>query len=110
MSVRSASATSPGVSGSNSVASAWAMSGVLPRRAGGVARDAAGLDRDEATFGLDFAGLATFAAFLFSAACSAAYADQPVAGPALPPSHIALGIAPAKVRAPYDVQIMRENG
>jgi hypothetical protein len=51
-----------------------------------------------------------FAAFLFAAACSAAYADQPVAGPALPPSHIALGIAPAKVRAPYDVQIMRENG
>jgi hypothetical protein len=51
-----------------------------------------------------------FASFLFAAACSAAYADQPIAGPALPPSHIALGIAPAKVRAPYDVQIMRENG
>jgi hypothetical protein len=51
-----------------------------------------------------------FASFLFAAACSAAYADQPVAGPALPPSHIALGIAPAKVRAPYDVQVMRENG
>ena len=51
-----------------------------------------------------------FASFLFAAACSAAYADQPIAGPALPPAHIALGIAPAKVRAPYDVQIMRENG
>jgi hypothetical protein len=47
---------------------------------------------------------------LFAAACSSAYADQPVAGPALPPAHIALGIAPAKIRAPYDVQIMRENG
>lgn len=50
------------------------------------------------------------ASLLFSAACSAAYADQPVAGPALPPAHIALGIAPARIRAPYDVQIMRENG
>lgn len=50
------------------------------------------------------------APFLFAAACSAAYADQPVAGPALPPAHIALDIAPAKVRAPYDVQILRENG
>jgi hypothetical protein len=51
-----------------------------------------------------------FASFLFAAACSAAYADQPVAGPGLPPARIALGIAPAKVRAPYDVQILRENG
>ena len=50
-----------------------------------------------------------FASFLLSA-CSSAYADQPVAGPAPPPAHIALGIAPAKVRAPYDVQILRENG
>jgi hypothetical protein len=49
-------------------------------------------------------------AFLSAAACSAAYADQPVAGPALPPAHIALDIAPAKIRAPYDVQIFRENG
>jgi hypothetical protein len=49
------------------------------------------------------------ASMLFAAACSSAYADQPV-GPALPPAHIALGIAPAKIRAPYDVQIMRENG
>ena len=51
-----------------------------------------------------------FASFLSAAACSAAYADQPVAGPALPPAHIALDIAPAKIRAPYDVQIMRDNG
>ena len=50
------------------------------------------------------------ASILFATACSSAYADQPVAGPALPPAHIALGIAPAKIRAPYDVQIMRENG
>jgi hypothetical protein len=51
-----------------------------------------------------------FASFLFAAACSAAYADQPVAGPALPQARIALGIAPAKIRAPYDVQVIRENG
>jgi hypothetical protein len=50
------------------------------------------------------------ASLLFTAACSAAYADQPVAGPALPAAHIALGIAPARIRAPYDVQILRENG
>ena len=46
---------------------------------------------------------------VFAAACSAAYADQPVVGP-LPPSRIALGIAPPRIRAPYDVQIMRESG
>jgi len=51
-----------------------------------------------------------FASLLFAAACSAAYADQPVAGPALPQARIALSIAPAKVRAPYDVQVIRENG
>lgn len=52
-----------------------------------------------------------FASFLFAAACSAAaYADQPIAGPVLPPAQIALGIAPAKVRAPYDVQVLRESG
>ena len=43
-------------------------------------------------------------------ACSAAYADQPVAGPALPPAHIALGVAPQRLRAPYDVQILRADG
>jgi hypothetical protein len=54
--------------------------------------------------------LASLAPLCAVAACSAAYADQPVAGPALPPAHIALDIAPARIRAPYDVQIMRENG
>jgi hypothetical protein len=51
-----------------------------------------------------------FTSLLSAAACSAAYAGQPVTGPASPPSHIALDIAPAKVRAPYDVQILREDG
>jgi hypothetical protein len=51
-----------------------------------------------------------FASLLFATACSAAYADQPVAGPAMPASQIALGIAPAGIRAPYDVQVLRENG
>ena len=37
---------------------------------------------------------------LFAAACSSAYAGDPVAGPSLPPAHIALDIAPAKLRAP----------
>jgi hypothetical protein len=49
------------------------------------------------------------ASLLFSAACSAAHADRPYPGTA-PQAHIALGIAPAKLRAPYDVQIMREDG
>jgi hypothetical protein len=53
---------------------------------------------------------ASLAPLLTAAACSAAYADQPVAGPALPPAHIALDIAPARIRAPYDVQVMRESG
>jgi hypothetical protein len=53
---------------------------------------------------------ASLASLLAATACSAAYADQPIAGPALPPAHIALDIAPARIRAPYDVQIMRENG
>ncbi len=55
-------------------------------------------------------GSALLASTVFAAACSAAYADRPVAGLGLPPAHIALGIAPARVRAPYDVQIMRANG
>jgi len=49
------------------------------------------------------------AALLFAAGCSAsAQADQ-IAGPS---SHtrIAIGIAPAKIRAPYDVQVIREGG
>lgn len=51
-----------------------------------------------------------FTSILSAAACSAAYADQPVAGPALSPAHIALSIAPPKLRAPYDVQVLREDG
>jgi len=49
------------------------------------------------------------ASLLLSAACSAAYADQPV-GPALPSAHVALAIAPARLRAPYDVQVLRGDG
>src|SRR6185436_5079610 len=38
------------------------------------------------------------------------HADQPI-GPQLPGgAQIAIGIAPAKVRAPYDVQVIRESG
>jgi hypothetical protein len=43
-------------------------------------------------------------------ACSSAYADRPPYGPALPEPHIALDIAPPRLRAPYDVQIIRGNG
>ncbi len=51
-----------------------------------------------------------FGSLLFSAACSTASADQPV-GPNPPPgTAIAIGIAPVKVRAPYDVQVVREGG
>jgi len=49
------------------------------------------------------------AALLFAAACGSAYADQ-VAGPAQPGPQIAIDVAPAKLRAPYDVQIIREDG
>jgi hypothetical protein len=53
-----------------------------------------------------------FASLLFAAACSgsAAYADQPLAGPPRAPARIALGIASPRVRAPYDVQVLREDG
>ena len=47
-------------------------------------------------------------ALVFAAGCSAAHADRVAA-----PSHgarIAIAIAPNKVRAPYDVQVIRENG
>lgn len=53
----------------------------------------------------------SFASLLFAAACSSAYADQPVATPvagAIPQQAIA--IAPAKIRAPYDVEVIREDG
>jgi hypothetical protein len=51
------------------------------------------------------------AALLFATACGSAYADQ-IAGPAGNPSgpQIAIDVAPAKIRAPYDVQIIREDG
>src|SRR5258708_7875347 len=49
-------------------------------------------------------------ALLLSTACgSNSYADQPVA-PQPPGPRIALAIAGDKVRAPYDVQLIRENG
>jgi len=50
-----------------------------------------------------------FASLLFAAACSSAYADQ-VAAPMQPGPRIAIDVAPAKIRAPYDVQVIRENG
>jgi hypothetical protein len=50
-----------------------------------------------------------FAALLFAAACSSAYADQ-VAAPMVPGPRIAIDVAPSKIRAPYDVQVIRENG
>jgi hypothetical protein len=49
------------------------------------------------------------AALLFATACGSAYADQ-IAGPAQPGPQIAIDVAPAKLRAPYDVQIIREDG
>lgn len=56
-------------------------------------------------------GLSLVAAALAAAiGCSVpAHADQPGAAPP-PGAQIAIGIAPAKVRAPYDVQVLRENG
>jgi len=50
-----------------------------------------------------------FACLLFATACSSAYADQPV-GPQPPGPQIAIGIAPEKSRAPYDVQVVTERG
>jgi hypothetical protein len=47
---------------------------------------------------------------VFAAACSAAYADQPYTGSRQSPARIALGIAPPRIRAPYDVQVMRDSG
>jgi len=52
-----------------------------------------------------------FAALLFSAACGSAYADQPTGpGGYAPGTLIAIDVAPAKVRAPYDVQVIKEGG
>lgn len=52
------------------------------------------------------------ASLLLTAACSTAQADQPFGPmPAQPGgTAIAIGIADAKIRAPYDVQVIRENG
>lgn len=47
-----------------------------------------------------------FASILFAAACSSAYADRV----AIQQPRIAIAEAPARIRAPYDVEIMRENG
>jgi hypothetical protein len=49
------------------------------------------------------------ASLLLSAACSSAYADR-VAVPAPATPMIALDTAPARLRAPYDVQIVSEDG
>src|SRR5687767_12333006 len=49
------------------------------------------------------------AALLFATGCSAAHADQ-VAGPPRNGAQIAIAIAAAKIRAPYDVQVIREGG
>ena len=46
---------------------------------------------------------------LFAGACNSAYADQ-VAAPQAPGPRTALAIAPDKIRAPYDVQVIREDG
>ena len=48
------------------------------------------------------------ASLLFAAACSAAHAE--VAAPGYPGPRTALAVAPAKIRAPYDVQILRDSG
>lgn len=50
------------------------------------------------------------ASLLFAAGCSVAAADQLAAPPSGTGPRTALAIAPAKIRAPYDVQIIRENG
>src|SRR5262245_32827135 len=48
---------------------------------------------------------------LSAAACSSAYADQIASPhPSAPGPRIAVAVAPEKVRAPYDVQILTEGG
>lgn len=52
-----------------------------------------------------------FAAVVTTAGCSqSAYADRIVAAPGSMAPRIALAVSPAKVRAPYDVQVIREGG
>jgi hypothetical protein len=50
------------------------------------------------------------ASLLFAAGCSVAAADQLAAPPSGTGPRTALAIAPAKIRAPYDVQVLRESG
>src|SRR3954468_9686136 len=50
------------------------------------------------------------ASLLFAAGCSVAAADQLAAPPSGTGPRTALAIAPAKIRAPYDVQVIREDG
>ncbi|CAN5519835.1 hypothetical protein BH11MYX1_BH11MYX1_16270 [soil metagenome] len=51
------------------------------------------------------------AALLFATACGSAYADQPMGpGGYAAGTQIAIDVAPAKVRAPYDVQVVKESG
>jgi hypothetical protein len=52
------------------------------------------------------------ASLLFATACSSAYADQPLGPQAVAPPgpRTALAIAPEKTRAPYDVQVITEDG
>jgi hypothetical protein len=49
------------------------------------------------------------ASLLFAGACSSAHADR-VAVPQPAGPRTALAIAPEKMRAPYDVQILTERG
>jgi hypothetical protein len=51
-------------------------------------------------------------AFLLAAGagCGTSYADQPAMPPQPPGPRIAIAIAGDKIRAPYDVQLIRENG
>lgn len=49
------------------------------------------------------------ASLLLATACSAAHADPQIAS-ARSPQRVALAIAPARLRAPYDVQILRDDG
>ncbi len=50
------------------------------------------------------------ASLLFATGCSVAAADQLARPPSGTGPRTALAIAPAKIRAPYDVQVIRENG
>lgn len=49
-------------------------------------------------------------ALVFAAGCGSTYADPTVAQPQPPGPRIAIAIANDKVRAPFDVQLIRENG